>query len=237
MGHADHHILDAVAAAAADQRVHQRNQRIAAFQREALLADVLGVQVAFEAFGGGQPLEDAQLGRSVEAEAAGGAFEPLLHPAPLGGVGDVHELGADAAAVGGLEPVQQVAKLEFVGPEIGGDAELAIQVGRAQAVEFQAQVRGLLRRRHGQRVERRAQVAARAVGGDQLSERGLLPGGFLVDAGSAAAGELRRGLNLRHHGRMRQVARFTALEARRSRSSTGRRRCRDRPDTARTGLR
>ena len=53
--------LTPLLAAAADQRVHQRDQRVAAFQREALLADVLGVQVALEALGGGQALEHALL--------------------------------------------------------------------------------------------------------------------------------------------------------------------------------
>ena len=48
-------------AGAADSVVHQRDQRVAAFQREALLADVLGVQVALQAFGGGEALEDALL--------------------------------------------------------------------------------------------------------------------------------------------------------------------------------
>ena len=45
-----------------DEIVEQRDQRLAAFEREALLADVLGVQVALEAFGRGQlPQEVAAL--------------------------------------------------------------------------------------------------------------------------------------------------------------------------------
>jgi hypothetical protein len=39
------------AARTGSQVVEQRDQRIAAFERETLLADVLGVQVALEAFG------------------------------------------------------------------------------------------------------------------------------------------------------------------------------------------
>ncbi len=54
MGHADDHVLDAGRAAPLHQVVQQGDQRIAAFEREALLADVLGVQVALEAFGGGE---------------------------------------------------------------------------------------------------------------------------------------------------------------------------------------
>ena len=51
MRHADDALFDALLAAALDQVVEQRDQRVAAFEREALLADVLGVQVALEAFG------------------------------------------------------------------------------------------------------------------------------------------------------------------------------------------
>ena len=124
----------------------------------------------------------------------------------------MHELGADAAAVGGLELGQQVSQLEFFRAEIGSHAELAIEIGVAQSVEFQAEVRRLLRRRHRQRIERGAQVAARTVGGDELAERSLFPRGFLVDAGATAIAAFRRRLHLRHHRRMRQVAGFPALE-------------------------
>ncbi len=48
VGHADHDVLDLIVAGLANDLVHHRNQRIAAFQREALLADVLGVQVALQ---------------------------------------------------------------------------------------------------------------------------------------------------------------------------------------------
>ena len=41
-----------------DQAVEHRDHRVAAFAREALLPDVLRVQVALERLGGRQPLED-----------------------------------------------------------------------------------------------------------------------------------------------------------------------------------
>ena len=61
MRHADDALLDALLTAALDQIVDQRDQRIAAFEREALLADVLGVQVALEAFGRRELPEDVLL--------------------------------------------------------------------------------------------------------------------------------------------------------------------------------
>ena len=80
-----------------DELVEQRDQAVAAFEREALLADVLRVQIALEAVGLRQLLEDVLLLLGAEAELAAGALELLVHPAPLFGVGDVHELGADRA--------------------------------------------------------------------------------------------------------------------------------------------
>src|SRR3978361_920775 len=43
------------------QLVHGHDEALAAFEREALLADELGVQVALEAFGRGQAVEDVLL--------------------------------------------------------------------------------------------------------------------------------------------------------------------------------
>ena len=56
--HADDDLLHALAAGALDELVHRGDEALAAFEREALLADVLGVQVALEALGGRQPVED-----------------------------------------------------------------------------------------------------------------------------------------------------------------------------------
>ena len=61
MRHADDDLLHALAAGALDELVHRGDEALAALEREALLADVLGVQVALEPFGRGQPLEDVDL--------------------------------------------------------------------------------------------------------------------------------------------------------------------------------
>ena len=50
--HADDDFLYALRAAALHQLVHRDDEALAAFEREALLADVLGVQVALEPLGG-----------------------------------------------------------------------------------------------------------------------------------------------------------------------------------------
>src|SRR3546814_9706392 len=57
MGHAQHRVLDSIGACAAQHHVQQRDQAVAAFQRETLLADVLGMPVASQALAGGEALE------------------------------------------------------------------------------------------------------------------------------------------------------------------------------------
>src|SRR6185436_21040059 len=51
MRHADHDLLHAARSAALDQLVDRRDQALAAFERKALLPDVLRVQVALEVLG------------------------------------------------------------------------------------------------------------------------------------------------------------------------------------------
>ena len=81
-------------AGALHQFVHRGDEALAAFEREALLADVLGVQVALQAFGGGQAVEDMLLLVGVKLGLVRIA-QAFLPPALLGRLGDVHVLGAD----------------------------------------------------------------------------------------------------------------------------------------------
>ena len=71
--HADDDLLHALAAGALDELVHRGDEALAALEREALLADVLGVQVALEPFGRGQPVEDVDLLLGAEASAWSGS--------------------------------------------------------------------------------------------------------------------------------------------------------------------
>ena len=57
MRHADYELLHTGGACALQQVIEQRDEAVAAFERKARLADVLGMQIAFERFGCGQPLE------------------------------------------------------------------------------------------------------------------------------------------------------------------------------------
>src|SRR3546814_13235058 len=98
----------------ADHVVQQRDHRIAALEREALLADILGMQVALQALGRGQALEDAALLFAGLSEVAAGGFHAFVEPATLLRVRDVHELGADRAGIGGLRSEERRVGKECV---------------------------------------------------------------------------------------------------------------------------
>src|SRR5580704_6861985 len=67
MCHAEHELFDTGPSTLLNQVVERSNQRIAAFQREALLPDVLGVQVALQSFGRRKLAE--QIATLIGAEA------------------------------------------------------------------------------------------------------------------------------------------------------------------------
>ena len=73
---------------------HQRNQGGVAFQREALGADVKGLQHLLEDVGFQQLLEN---GLAIDLGLR--RFQAVDDPLAALGVGNVHELGADGAAI------------------------------------------------------------------------------------------------------------------------------------------
>ena len=109
VGHADDDFLGAVGAGTLDHFVQHRDQALATFQAEALGAWVLGAQVFFQAFTGGNALEQVGLHVSGVFRTAAHAFQALLEPAALLGIDDVGELGANGATICLLECIQDVA--------------------------------------------------------------------------------------------------------------------------------
>jgi len=93
------------------------------------------VQVTLEAFRGGQPLQDhCLLFRGVTRPRAHG-LETLLHPELLAGIDDVHVFGADGAAIGLLQRLDQFAELRGAAPEMkGSDVERFLEIRGRQVV-------------------------------------------------------------------------------------------------------
>ena len=148
-------------AAASSARSKQRDQRLGAFQRERLRAEILLADELFEDDGVGQPREDAKLdlARRRAVEVAG--LDSLLNPFAHVAVGDVHVLEADVAAIRGVEPIDQFAQLHGLRrAAANGCNDLAIEIGGAEAVMGRVEWRAIARR-ETERIELRREVAER----------------------------------------------------------------------------
>jgi hypothetical protein len=208
--HADHDLLHALLARALDQLVHAGDEALAAFEREALLTDVLGVQESLQALGGGQAVEDVDFLLAREVRRAARALEPLLPPALLGRLGDVHELGTDAAAVGVAQGLHDFAQGHVLGlGEIRvGSREGDVEVGFAQVVEGRLEFGDLRPLGALERIEVGPAAAEEAVGRDQRLDMDLLARDSQVGLAGlqregVGLGALREGFD---HRRMRHVA-------------------------------
>src|SRR5690606_4912819 len=124
--HADRGALHALARGAVDDAVEQRDERLAALEREALLADVLRLQERLERLGLVELAEDAQL--LVVVRLLVGALELLLEPVALLVVADVHVLDADRAAVRVAQHAEDVAELGLALAAEAARDELSLEV-------------------------------------------------------------------------------------------------------------
>ena len=97
VGHRDRNRIEAVVGGAGKYGVKRGNERFPAFEREALLPEVLGVQEGLERLRLIELLEN--LKALVVGELGARAFDSLLEPAALLRIRDVHVLEADRRAV------------------------------------------------------------------------------------------------------------------------------------------
>ena len=207
VGHADHDFLHALGASLLNQLVHGSNETLTAFQGEALLPHVLGVQKTLQAFGGGQPLENVLLFVGIELGFTANAFELLLPPALLVLVGGVHVLGTDRAAVGLTQRVHQLTQAHRLFAEEGvAGVEHGFLIGVIKAVERQFEFRNIVALGALEWVKVSPSGAHIAVGSDQLlhcsalsAHFGVGPGGH-HDVFQALLGTLRERIDHRQVG-------------------------------------
>ena len=161
---------------------------LAAVEAEALGAGVFDVEEFLEAFGLDQLVEDGALALDGEADLLVAAFDALLDPAFLRGVGDVHELDAERLAIGAAQDGDDLAHRREFEAEHLVEENLAVEVGFREAVGARIElllVRLLL---NAERIELGVEMAAHAVGADQhqrvdrIARRLLHVGGGDFDA-------------------------------------------------------
>ncbi len=217
MGHADHDFLQADRAAGLNQFIHGGNEALATFQREALLAHVLGVQEALQAFGCGQTVQNVQLLLFGEVGLAADGLQLFLPPALLALVAQVHVFGADAAAIGLTQRVHQLAQAHALFAEEGvADVENGFLVAIGETVEGGIQLGNMFAFGALERVQIGPALAHVAVGGNQLLHGGALAahlhiGAGLDHLGAALFGALGEGID---HRQMRHVLAIATVAGR-----------------------
>ena len=110
MGHADHRLAHPAAPGVLNDFVEERNEVLAAFERESFLTDILAMQVVLELAGRGDPAQDVALLVRVEARPPPASLESFLDPPLLLGGGEVGHLGADGSAVGVAQQLVDLAQ-------------------------------------------------------------------------------------------------------------------------------
>ena len=188
MRHADDNLPRRGPPGALDQLIQQWDQAVRTLQRKALLADIAGMQVLLQATRSDQALQHVQTRLLWQLDLAMVQFDALLQPALLRGIGDVHVLEADGAAIGAVERRQQVLQHH---PRRGAakrtNVILAFQIHGVEPMKFRRQIGRARAWIQVQRVEVGRQVTTKPIGVDQLQYPGLLVGQVGVQAVAIAS--------------------------------------------------
>ncbi len=172
--HADHDLVEPVLGGLIDPRVHHRDHGFRTFERESFLTNVFGLQERLER------LSRIELGQDVlllgDRRLLVLDLDAFLQPLLLFGFEDVGVLDTDVTAVGVAQQPEHVAQLLVLGAPEAVDLELAVQVPQRQAMRVHIEVgvaaeAGLVQ---PQRVDVGHQMAAVAVGRDQLEDAAVL---------------------------------------------------------------
>ncbi len=174
MRHRDGDLVERVLGGLVDDRVHHRDDGLGALEREALLTDVLGLQERLERLGGVEAAQDVLLLGDRRLDVV--RLDPLLQPLLLLGLEDVGVLDTDVAAVRVAQHRQHVAQLHLRAAVEATDIELAIEIPQRQVVgrDIEIGMRPELVAHELQRIGVGHEVAAAAVGGDELEHTGVL---------------------------------------------------------------
>ena len=186
VGHAHHDVLHPMFRGVVEDGIEHHHGAFAAFDGEALLPLVFGVQELFEGLGFPDPAEEALLLRGGGRGEVDPFFDPFPQPLAHFVVQDVHELEASQVAVGAAQPVHHFPQLGALAvvEEEGFDFGTQICFGQAEFLQRQA---GLLGSGGAEGIKMGADMADRPVGFDHPGDAGA-EGHFLL--AHAAAGGL-----------------------------------------------
>src|SRR5581483_1844197 len=167
MRHADDDFLHAEIAAALDDLLQRRDQRLAAVEPEAFCSGELGVAEFLEAFGLDQLVEDGAATLAGEADLLVRTLDALLNPGLLRRVRDVHELDAERLAVGPLAQRDDLAQGAVFEAKHMIEEDLAVEITLFKAVAARVELFAGGMHLDAEGIEIGVEVAAHAIGADQ----------------------------------------------------------------------
>jgi hypothetical protein len=176
MRHADDDLVEAELAATLDDLLERRHHRFAAVEPEALGAGIFHVEEALEALGLDELLQDRRLALGCELDLP--AFDAILKPGALLGVGDMHVLNPDMATISALQDVEHLTQRAEFEAECAADIDGTVVIGLGEAVGLGLELGVLAAGDELERVELGGEMAARAIvadqhaGGERIARRG-----------------------------------------------------------------
>ncbi len=167
MRHADGDLAHAARSGRSYDGLQRRDRDLAAFQPEALGADIAPLAERLETLGLGELAQDRALLVPGQPPRPGSALDAPLDPRFLPWVLDMHELDADRPAVARLHDGHDLADGRRLEAEHVVYEDRAVEIRVGEAVGSWVELRMRPRDLQAERVELGLQMAAHAVGADQ----------------------------------------------------------------------
>ena len=115
-------------AAPLDDLLERRHGRFRSVEAETFGSGVLDVEELLEALRFDELVEDAPLAEGFELDRLVGTLDALLDPRLLHGIGNMHELDAQAAAVGSLQDFDDLADRRMLEPQHVVDENRPVEI-------------------------------------------------------------------------------------------------------------
>jgi len=175
--------------AAFDDLLERGHHRLAAVEPETLRAHETHARELLKTLRLDELVQDCALALIGEIDLFVGAFNPPLQPVLLLRIVDVHELVADAPAIGSLQDVGDLARRRRFETEDTVEKNRPIKIAVVESVKVRIELRKRRPRGKLQRIQFGSQMAHDAVGANELERaHRFLRGGTEIRLTGSAAG-------------------------------------------------
>jgi hypothetical protein len=164
--HADNDVLHAQIAAALDDLFHRGDQAFTTIEAKAFGAHVFDMQEFFKPLRLHQLVQDGAAAFTGEGDFLAVAFDPFLQPCGLFGVGNVHVLQREGAAIGAAHDIHDLAHRGMRQAQHIVDEDRAVHVGIRKTVGCGVEFRLVLGIALAQGIDIGGKMATDAVGAD-----------------------------------------------------------------------